>query len=119
MRSKYKSICRGCGKACNSVFGKGMDLCRVCHNQSEEVHRIPMGAMKFDTELSVKTGHGDIDMTEEQAEFVDKRLNELYPNRRKDHRFAKLSGYLRGLVIEDFERHQTEVKYGETINKFI
>ncbi len=101
MKSKDKFKCSSCGKLTHGLYGPQLELCYNCFSKGKFETRIPNGPLIFDEVLSIAINPGQFNITEGQSEILEERLNYLFPDRRKDHRFSSISKYLRLLVLND------------------
>lgn len=84
----------------NRVTKKGEIVCYNCYVKSTSFNVIG-GPLVFDEMLDVIINLGQFNLTKLQSEKLIKRLDDVFPERKKDSKFSKLSLYLRVLVLND------------------
>ena len=101
MKVKSKVKCSECGRLCSNIYGPNLDLCRICFNKSKFQTKIPQGPLIFDQDLSIQINLGSVNVTEDQGDNINQRLDYLFPDRPKNNKFSKMSSYLRLLILND------------------
>ena len=110
MKVKNPVKCKGCGIMTRNLHGKDYDYCKRCFNKIAIKNKIPIGPLLYDEEVKRHTT-AYLSLTNKHINFLEKRLNFLFPERKKEEKkLNKLSSYLRMLIDKDLED-------SESINK--
>jgi len=95
--------CIECKNVTSRFHGLNRNLCYKCFVKSSQRH-ILGGPLIFEDCVDTKIQATEISITKQHAKQLEKRLNELFPERSKTHRFAKASRYIRLLILNDLAK---------------
>lgn len=109
MRLKQKAKCTSCCNYYHNVYGPKLDLCRACFNRGNFQTMIPKGPLIFNEEVSVNINIA-IGVTDTQSKQIERRLNYLFPERKKEWKFSKINNYIRLLILNDIDSQTAEVE---------